>query len=234
MNKKRLTMMDWIIKSGMNMLGLFLLAIGVVLGLQCGLGASPFDVLQVGMTKYLPITIGQASIIIALIFLVYTWSNGVIPGLGTILNAIFVGVFIDLVFTFGIQVPNDIFMKVIMLVSSTVLAGIGIVLSLKAKIGVGTRDAFMEYMVTKTQKPVGKVRSTIEIIAFILGVILVGAEGLGSTYGIGTIFIALTIGHVITFTANVLKYDFDISNHYTFKDSIDAYKANKLKGEEIK
>lgn len=232
MNKERLTIMEWIIRSGMNMLGLFLLALGVVLGLQCGLGASPFDVLQVGMTKYLPITIGQASIIIAIVFLVYTWSNGVIPGLGTILNAIFVGVFIDFVFTLGIQVPASLIMKIAMLLASTVLAGVGIVVSLKAKIGVGTRDAFMEYMVTKTQKPVGKVRATIEIIAFIVGALLVGMEGLGTTYGIGTIFIALTLGHVITFTANVLKYDFDVSNHYTFKDSIDIYKAKKeQKGE---
>lgn len=227
MKKERLTITQWIIRSLMNLLGLFLLALGVVTGLQCGLGASPFDVLQVGMTKYLPITVGQASQIIAVAFLVYTWAKGVIPGFGTILNAIFVGVFIDLVFTFGIQTPAILPMKVVMLLASTVLAGIGIVLSLKAKIGVGTRDAFMEYIVTRTQKSVGTVRATIEILAFIVGALLVGKDGLGTTYGIGTIFIALTLGHVITFTANVLKYDFDVSNHYTFKDSLDTYKANK-------
>lgn len=227
MNKERLTIAEWIIRSVMNLLGLFLLALGVVTGLQCGLGASPFDVLQVGMTKYLPITVGQASQILAVAFLIYTWSKGVIPGVGTILNAIFVGVFIDLIFTFGIQTPATLTMKIVMLVASTVLAGVGIVLSLKAKIGVGTRDAFMEYVVTRTQKSVGLVRATIEIIAFILGVVLVGMSGLGTTYGIGTIFIALTLGHVITFAAKIMKYDFDVSNHYTFKDSINLYKANK-------
>jgi uncharacterized protein len=226
MNKERLTIAEWIIKSGVNMLGLFLLALGIVIGLQCGLGASPFDVLQVGMAKYLPITVGQASQIIASIFLIYTWYKGVIPGVGTILNTIFVGVFIDLIFTFGIEVPTTLYMKVAMLIMSTVLSGVGIVLSLKAKIGVGARDAFMEYMVTKTQKPVERVRAVIEIIAFILGAVLVGREGLGVTYGIGTIFIALTLGHMITFTAKVLKYDFDVSNHYTFKDSVNIYKAN--------
>ena len=118
-------------------------------------------------------------------------------------------------------------MQVVMLLASTVLAGVGIVVSLKAKIGVGTRDAFMEYIVTRTQKSVGTIRATIEILAFAAGALLVGVEGLGTTYGIGTIFIALTLGHVITFTANVLKYDFDVSNHYTFKDSLDRYKANK-------
>lgn len=68
MNKGRLTISEWIIKSGVNMLGLFLLALGIVIGLQCGLGAIPFDVLQVGMAKYLTITVGQASQIVASIF----------------------------------------------------------------------------------------------------------------------------------------------------------------------
>lgn len=219
MKKEKLSITKWIIKIVINIVGLFLLALGVVTGILCGLGASPFDVLQLGMSNLLPITVGQASQIVAILFLIYTWSRGVIPGLGTILNAIFVGGFIDLIFTFGIQTPDTLVMKVAMLVASILLAGFGIVISLKAKIGVGTRDAFMEYVVTKTNKSVGKIRATIEIIAFISGALL------GGDYGVGTIIVAVTLGHVITFAAKLLNYDFDISNHYTFKDSINLYKS---------
>lgn len=170
------------------------------------------------MTNYLPITIGQASQIIALVFLIYTWSKGVVPGIGTILNVIFVGGFIDLIFTFGIQTPETLLFKFIMLFLSIVLAAFGIVLSLKAKIGVGTRDSFMEYLVTITNKDVNKVRSTIEMCVFFLGMLL------GGPIGIGSIITALTLGHMITYWAKVLNYDFDVNNHYTFSDIVSRYR----------
>ncbi|MGL5328926.1 MAG: YczE/YyaS/YitT family protein, partial [Peptostreptococcaceae bacterium] len=217
MTKQALTMKDWILKISTNLLGLFLLSFGATLGIICGLGASPFDVLQVGMTHYLPITIGQASQIIALVFLVYTWFKGVIPGVGTILNAICVGGFIDLIFTFNIKTPENLLFKFIMLFLSIVIASFGIVLSLKAKIGVGTRDSFMEYIVTVTGKNVNKVRSTIVVCVFILGMLL------GGPIGIGSIITALTIGPVITYWAKTLNYDFNINNHYTFNDMTNNY-----------
>lgn len=221
MTNKTLTIKDWIFKLSLNLLGLFLLSFGATLGIICGLGASPFDVLQVGMTNYLPITIGQSSQIIALVFLAYTWAKGVIPGVGTILNALCVGGFIDLIFTFGIQIPENIVFKFIMLFLSITLAALGIVLSLKAKIGVGTRDSFMEYLVTITGKNVNKVRSTIELLVFVLGMVL------GGPIGIGSIITALIVGHCITFFAKTLNYDFDINNHYTFSDTLNNYKYKK-------
>ncbi|MGL6107848.1 YczE/YyaS/YitT family protein [Romboutsia sp.] len=219
MTKTTLTMKEWLQRITINMIGLFVLSLGATLGIICGLGASPFDVLQVGMTNYLPITIGQASQIIALIFLIYTWSKGVIPGIGTILNVILVGGFIDLIFTFGIQTPETVLFKFVMLFLSIALAGFGIVLSLKARIGVGTRDSFMEYLVTATNKDVNKIRSIIEVCVFFLGMLL------GGPIGIGSIITALTLGHMITFWAKVLNYDFDVNNHYTFNDIVNVYKG---------
>lgn len=222
MTKDILTLKEWIKRIAINLIGLFILSFGATLGIICGLGASPFDVLQVGMTNYLPITIGQASQIIALIFLIYTWSKGVIPGIGTILNVIFVGGFIDLIFTFGIQTPETLLFKFVMLFLSIVFAGFGIVLSLKAKIGVGTRDSFMEYLVTVTNKNVNKIRSTIEICVFFLGMML------GGPIGIGSIITALTLGNMITFCAKILNYDFDINNHYTFNDIVNVHKNRAI------
>lgn len=218
--KELLTLKEWTKRIIINLVGLFILSFGATLGIICGLGASPFDVLQVGMTNYLPITIGQASQIIALVFLIYTWSKGVTPGIGTIMNVIFVGGFIDLIFSFGIQTPKSLLFKFIMLALSIVFAGFGIVLSLKAKIGVGTRDSFMEYLVTATNQNVNKIRSIIEICVFFLGMML------GGPVGVGSIITALTLGHIITYCAKLLKYDFDVNNHYTFSDII---KTNKNK-----
>lgn len=214
MEKQKLNFSEWGYKILLNIFGLFLCGFGIVLTVQCGLGASPWDVLQVGMTNYIPITLGQASQIVAFILLIFTWYKGVVPGVGTVLNAYFIGFFIDLVFKFGIETPEALSMQIIMLVSSIIIFAFGIVISLKAKIGVGTRDALMEYLITSTNVSVIYIRAALEIFALIIGILLKGP------FGIGTIVVALTLGYVIKFAAKVLKYDFDVSNHYTFKDML--------------
>ncbi|KMT21086.1 YczE/YyaS/YitT family protein [Clostridium cylindrosporum] len=222
MKKTKLTTVQWLYKIALNIFGLFLCGFGIVLTVQCGLGASPWDVFQIGMTKYLPITLGQASQIIALILLAFTWYKGVIPGVGTILNAIFIGYFIDLSFKFGIKTPETILMQSVMLIVSIVIFAFGIVLSLKAMIGVGTRDALMEYLIGSMKVSVTYIRAGIELFALVGGILLNG--NFGSPFGIGTVVVTITLGYVINFAAKVLKYDFDITNHYTFKDMISKNK----------
>lgn len=213
MCKKRLTFVQWGYKIIMNILGLFMCGVAIVLAVQSGLGASPWDVLSLGITNYIPITLGQASQIVAFILLIFTWSKGVIPGVGTILNAYFIGFFIDLTFKFGIKTPDQLSIKILMLLGSLIIFALGIVLSLRAKIGVGTRDALMEYLITSTKKPVNLIRACLEIGALAIGILLKGP------FGIGTIVLALTLGYFIKFAAKILNYDFDAFAHYTLKDS---------------
>lgn len=221
MIKEKLNLYQWVSRIVINILGLFLCGLGIVLAVQCGVGASPWDVLQVGMTNYIPITLGQASQIIAFILLIFTWYKGVIPGVGTILNAYFIGFFIDVVFKFGINTPETLFMQLIMLFSSIIIFGFGIVISLKTRIGVGSRDALMEYLITRTKVSVIYIRAALEIFALIGGLILKGP------FGFGTVIAALSLGYAIKFAAKVLRYDFDTKNHYTFKDILINSKREK-------
>lgn len=224
MNQKlpRLTLLQWGIKTAMNIFGLFLCGLAIVLAVQCGLGANPWDVFQIGMTNYLPITLGQSSQIIAFIILIFNLTQGVIPGVGTILNAYFIGFFIDLVYKFGIATPESLWLKSLMLFGSLVCFGFGIIIALKARIGVGSRDALMEFLVTKTNKSVLFIRACLEIFA------VVGSILLSGPLGIGTLIAALSLGYFISFAAKVLKYDFDVSKHYTLKNMYDDYKERKL------
>ncbi|MDF2874506.1 MAG: hypothetical protein K0R22_1189, partial [Sporomusa sp.] len=41
--------------------GLFLFALGIVLTVKSNLGTAPWDVLHLGLTNYLPVTMGEVS-----------------------------------------------------------------------------------------------------------------------------------------------------------------------------
>src|SRR3954468_9011716 len=71
---------------------------GVTLGMmiRATLGNAPWDVLHQGMARHLPITIGQAVIVMSLVVLLLWIPLRELPGLGTIANAFAVGLMTDL------------------------------------------------------------------------------------------------------------------------------------------
>lgn len=220
--KGKLTLGQWLIKISMNLCGLFLCGFSIVLAIQSGLGASPWAVLQAGTTNYLPITVGQASQGISLILMLFTWYKGIIPGVGTILNTIFIGYFIDFTYKYiKISEPKSIIFSILMLIGSILIFAFGIVISLKAKIGVGSRDQLMEYLIGSTKKSVVEIRSIIEGVALALGIVV------GGPYGIGSVVTVVTLGYAIGFAAKILNYNFDAYAHITLADMFDKISVNK-------
>ena len=220
--KTKLGLKQWLVKIPLDILGLFLSAAGIVLAIQSKLGPSPWDVLQVGLSIQLPISIGQASQLVSLIILAFTTYKGIIPGFGTIAEAFFIGFFIDLIYKYiPIYTPDGMMLRILMLVIGVVMLAFGIVTSLKAGLGVGSRDQLMEYLIGATGKTVEKVRPIMELIALIVGALLKGPIGIGS------IFVAAFIGYLIRFSAKMLNYNFDAYCHYTLLDMWNNSKLNK-------
>ncbi|NFG39738.1 membrane protein [Clostridium botulinum] len=211
--KKKLGLKQWLVKIQLDIFGLFLCAGGIVLAIQSNLGPSPWDVLQVGLSIQLPISIGQASQFVSVVMLAFTWYKGIIPGVGTVAEAFFIGFFIDLIYKYiPVHTPDGIMFRILMLVVGVVMLAFGIVTALKAGLGVGSRDQLMEYLIGKTGRPVEKVRPIMELIALVIGALLKGPIGIGS------IFVATFIGYLIRFSAKILNYNFDAYNHYTLLD----------------
>ncbi|WP_252214283.1 membrane protein [Clostridium sp. VAP41] len=211
--KEKLVLKQWLVKVPLDILGLFLCASGIVLAIQSNLGPSPWDVLQVGLSIQLPISIGQASQLVSIVMLLFTWYKGIIPGIGTLAEAFFIGFFIDLIYKYiPICTPEETLFRIIMLVAGISMLAFGIVTSLKAGLGVGSRDQLMEYLIGKTGRPVEKVRPIMELTALVIGALLKGPIGIGS------IFVATFIGYLIRFSAKILNYNFDAYNHYTLLD----------------
>ncbi|RYD06266.1 hypothetical protein N752_05080 [Desulforamulus aquiferis] len=89
------------------MLGLFIFSFSLVMLIEAKLGLSPWDVLHLGITYYLPFTFGQVIIGTGLLCVAIAYPLGIKPSSATIINMFFVGIFVDLIAAAGWVVPQE-------------------------------------------------------------------------------------------------------------------------------
>ena len=173
-------------------LALFGLSAGLVI--ESRLGNFPWDVLHEGVALRLgdldiPVSVGAVAIVASFMILLLWIPLRQRPGLGTVSNAILVGVFMDL--TMAVVPDQDsMAVRIILLVCGIVLNGIATVLYIIPSFGPGPRDGLMTGLVERTGRPVWAMRLIVEISVLIVGVVL------GGTFGVGTIVFALGIGYI--------------------------------------
>ena len=176
--------------------GLLVLALGIVLQIKAGLGASPWDVLHVGLYYQLGLTIGSWSVIVGMIILTSAaLLTKEFPPFGAFLNMILVGLFIDLYMLIPfLSTPNSLFGKIGMLFTGIIVNGYGMGIYISAQFGAGPRDSLMLALTAKTGWKVSWVRATMELI-----VLLIGWQLGGPVYW-GTILFSISIGYIASFS----------------------------------
>jgi uncharacterized membrane protein YczE len=175
-------------------LGLFLFALGIVLLLESELGLSPWDVLNQGLAEQSPLSFGGANVLIGLIVLVAAWRLGARIGLGTVANAVLIGIFVDLLL--AIDAVDEIAdatlpVRVSMLAAGIAAIAVGSAFYIGAAMGAGPRDSLMLVLTERTRWPVGAIRTLLE------GSVTLVGFALGGTVGIGTLVFAFGIGPAI-------------------------------------
>lgn len=179
--------------------GLWLFGLGVVLTVKSELGTAPWDVLHLGLTNYLPLTMGQVSQMTGIIVIGLSWLLGIKPGWGSLANMYFIGLFIDIIMLNDwISVPDNWLSQVVMLFAGIWLIGWASYFYLSAAFGAGPRDSFMVGAIMKTGWPVWKVRTILETTVAVLGYLL------GGPIGIGTLLIAFTLGPSIQWAFSIM------------------------------
>jgi len=168
------------------LLGLWLFGIGEGLIVLAGLGNSPWTVLAQGVSIQTPLSIGAATIVISAI-VVASWTLlRQTPGLGTVLNAVLVGVSIDVTLE-AVPSPHGVW-RVVALLGGIAVVALASGLYLTARLGPGPRDGLMTGLVSRTGRSFRAVRITLELSALLIG------AALGGTVGVGTVAFALLIG----------------------------------------
>lgn len=176
-------------------IGLITLALGISLTMQAkGLGIGPWDVFHYGLFVQLGLTVGSWSIIAGLVIVAVTsiamkqW-----PQIGTILNMVLIGVFIDF-FNWILPAPDHLWTELLVFVAGTAVMAYGIGIYVSPGMGAGPRDSLMLVLTDVTGWKVSTVRNWNEIIVAVLGWLL------GGPVGIGTVFIALFLGTMVGYS----------------------------------
>ncbi len=171
--------------------GLFLFGVGITLLIEAELGAAPWDVFHTGMSELTGIGVGKVIILTGVALLLLWIPLREQPGLGTVLNALLIGLFVDLVTP--IVPDTDLLVgRTIMMIGGVVIIGIGSGFYIGAGLGPGPRDGLMTGLAKRSiaGRPISirGARTFVEITVLIIGVALGGAIGIGTaafTFGIG-------------------------------------------------
>ncbi|HHU07058.1 MAG TPA: membrane protein [Clostridiaceae bacterium] len=195
----------------MEMLGFFLFALGSVLYLYSDLGLNPWGILHQGISFQTPLTIGQATQIVGLLLLTISVLFKIVPGVATVLNMIFIGLFTDVIInTHIISTPDSVVLKYIMMLLGNVICAYGMYFYLSQHLGAGPRDGVMLLLQRVTKLDVGVVRVGMEVLAVIAGYLM------GGQFGIGTILSALLLGPTVSLVFKIHKYDSSRSHENLF------------------
>ena len=109
------------------------------------------------------------------------------PGIGTILNALIIGIMIDVCIRY-VPTPDNYIYQILLGAFAVLTVGIGGGIYLVANLGPGPRDGLMIGLQKKTNLPIALVRGVLEITVMSIGWYL------GGTVGIGTLLFAFGIG----------------------------------------
>ncbi len=195
-------------------LGFFLCSFGITMMYKAqDLGLGPWDVFHTGLMNHTPLTFGQISQSVGLGIILLSVFLGISPGLGTVLNMIFVGFFIDLINSSPLlATPQSFWGKLLILELGVWVLSLGIYFYLRSGLGAGPRDGLMLGLAKKTNLSIAKIKTIMEVTVLIIGFFL------GGKIGIGTMVVALTMGYAIQTVFKIGKYDTNKVIHKSLKD----------------
>ena len=185
-------MADMVNRLARLFIGLSLSGFTMAMMVESTLGLDPWDVFHEGLAQQLPLTFGQVVILVGAVVLLLWIPLRQMPGVGTILNVIVIGLAADAGIAL-ISQPDTLWLRGLLLVGGVVGNGLAGAIYIGAQLGPGPRDGLWLGLVRRTGRSVRFWRTVIEV-----GVLVVGFA-LGGTVGVGTVLYALTIGPIVQF-----------------------------------
>ncbi len=168
-------------------LGLVLYGVSLAMMVRGAVGLAPWDVLHSGFTRHVPMTLGQAVVLFSFVVLVLWIPLREMPGLGTISNAVVVGLSADATLVVLTQ-PDAMWARIALMLGGVALCGLASALYIGAQLGRGPRDGLMTGLSRRTGLSLRLVRTVLEVTVVVIGLLL------GGVLGIGTVVYALAIG----------------------------------------
>lgn len=165
--------------------GLAICSVGIYLGLIANVGLVPWDSLTMGIANTFNISYGKINIAVSLTVLFVDLCLKEKIGLGTILDSLLVGTFIDgLYVILPISSPNNVFVGLLYLTIGMFIIAIGTKVYMTAGLSCGPRDSLLVALGKRFPKlKIGYVDIGVKVILIILSLIVKGPIGIGTLYG---------------------------------------------------
>ena len=178
--------------------GLFIYGVGLAMMVNAQIGIAPWDVLAQGISVQTGLSFGQATVFVSALVLLVWIPLKVKPGLGTVMNAILVGLFADLAMPY-IPEPTIYWQKLALFIAGMLLISFATGLYISCGMGKGPRDGLNMGLAAKFKSPFWIARTAVEIVVVSLGFIL------GGQVREGTLIFALAIGYLNQLAMRLFK-----------------------------
>ena len=195
---------EWTKKIIIIVIGSIIAAYGITLALYAGFGGATLAVLWQGVSRTFHISIGMASLIVAIVMIVFAffYDRSQIH-IGTILYQIVYSLCVDL-FANAHVYSTHLWVNALIMLLGVMLFAVGTGFYAAASLGRGSYEALTFSLAEKNGWQIKVVRMILDIVMVIAGVLL------GGKFGICTIVTIIISGPVIQFTASKTKKLFKI------------------------
>ncbi len=197
-------------------LGLFLFALGSYCTIQAGIGLAPWEAFHTGGANLTGLSYGNVAVVTSFIILIIDIFLKEKVGIGTILNSILIGKFIDLIRSVNIiPAMPGFWLGLPMMLLGQVIISLGSYFYIGAALGSGPRDGLMVALGKRLPRvPIGVIRGMLE------GAVLLAGWALGAKVGVGTAVYVLGIGFILQFTFRLLRFDVKGVRHESMADTV--------------
>lgn len=199
---------------------LFVNGFGVYLTIHAGIGAGPWDVFNLGLSKTLGILYGTASITVSFTILIIDIILKEPIGIAMFIDALVVGKAVDFFnWVKWVPVPKTMIGSIVMMLIGLVIMGYTQFGYMSAALGCGPRDTLLVGMSKRlTKVPIGAVSIAILSLATLIGYLL------GGPVGIGTIICAFCTGPIMQTAFTTVRFDATKVVHRSVRHSIGVVK----------
>ena len=195
---------------------LFVNGFGIYLTIQANLGAAPWDVLSLGLSKTLGILYGTASVAVSLTILGIDVLMKEPIGIAMFIDAIVVGKSVDFFNWLGLVPPcRSLLTGIPCLFAGLVILAYTQYTYMLAALGCGPRDTLLVGLKKRLRRvPIGAVSIGLLGSATLIGWLL------GGPVGIGTLICAFAAGPIMQFAFWTVRFDATQVSHQQLPESL--------------
>jgi uncharacterized membrane protein YczE len=205
----------------MAAVSLFVNGFGIYLTIQANIGAAPWDVLNLGVSKTFGILYGNASVLISLSILLIDILMGEPIGIAMFIDAVVVGKSVDF-FNWIHAVPpcRSLLGGIPMMLLGLVILAYTQFGYMAASLGCGPRDTLLVGLAKRLKRlPIGLTSIALLSTATLIGWLL------GGPVGVGTLICAFCSGPIMQLAFTSVRFDATRVRHQRLRDSFRVFAA---------